>query len=137
MPSWNAITLLDETVAGICSRWNGPRPDGQTETVTSIRLAAPRPPRYVKKAFGRVGTSDYRRFPGPLEILLVPQVAVAVLVHASIEPPRGYAVPLGLVGFDEAVLRRVEQYMLDNLGAYLADENLCREVSYAVAVRKA
>jgi hypothetical protein len=135
--SWNATTFLDETVTGIRSRWNGPRADGQAETVTSICLTAPRPPRYVEKAFELIGTSDYRRFPGPLEILLVPQVAVAVLVHAPIGSPRGYAVPLGLVSFDEAVLRRAEQYMLDNLGAYLTDENLYREVASALAGQKA
>jgi hypothetical protein len=135
--SWNATTLLDETVAGIRLRWSGPRADGQTETVRSICLTAPRPPRYVEKAFELVGTSDYRRFPGPLEILLVPPVAVAVLVHAPIESPRGYAVPLGLVSFDEAVLRRADRYMLDSLGAYLTDENLYREVASALAGQKA
>jgi hypothetical protein len=136
VPSWNATTLLDETVAGIRARWNGPRGDGQTETVTSICLTAPRPPRYVEKAFELISTSDYRRFPGPLEILLVPPVAVAVLVHAPIESPRGYAVPLGLVSFDEAVMQRAERCMLDNLGSYLADENLYREVASALAGAK-
>ena len=90
----------------------------------------------MEKAFELVGTSDYRRFPGPLEILLVPQVAVAVLVHAPIKSPRGYAVPLGLVSFDEAVLRRAQQYMADNIGAYLTDENVYREVASALAGQK-
>jgi hypothetical protein len=128
VPSWNATTLFDETVAGIRSRWNGPSAGGQTEGVRSICLTAPRPPRYLEKAFELMGTSDCRRFPGPLELLLVPQVAVAALVHAPIESPRGYAVPLGLISFDEAVLRRAEQYMQDNLGAYLTDEHLYREI---------
>ncbi len=48
----------------------------------------------MEKAFEVVSTSDYRRFPGPLEILLVPQVAVAAIVHAPIELPRGFAVAL-------------------------------------------
>lgn len=134
--SWNATTLLDETVAGIRSRWNGPRAVGQTEAVRSICLTAPRPPRYVEKAFDLFGTSDYRRFPSPLEILLVPQVAVAVLVHAPIESPRGYAVPLGFVSFDEAVLQRAQQYMLDNIGAYLTDEKLYREVAAALSTQE-
>jgi hypothetical protein len=137
VPSWNATTLLDEAVAAIRSCWNGPRADGQTDTVKSICLTAPRPPRYVEKAFEIIGTSDYRRFPGPLEILLVPGVAVAALVHAPIDSPRGYAIPLGFVSFDEAVLRRAEQYMLDNIGAYFTDENLYREVASALAEQKA
>ena len=40
------------------------------------------------KAFEIVCTSDFRHFPGGLEILLVPHVAVAVIVHAPIEWPR-------------------------------------------------
>jgi hypothetical protein len=87
-------------------------------------------------AFEIIGTSDYRRFPGPLEILLVPGVAVAILVHAPIESPRGYAVPLGLVSFDEAVLQRAQQYMLDNIGVYLTDEKLYREVAAALSTQR-
>lgn len=59
------------------------------------------PPRYVEKAFNVVSTSEIRRCPGPLEILLVPHIGVAVLVHAPIGEPRGYPVPLGFVSFDE------------------------------------
>lgn len=94
------------------------------------------PPRYVEKAFEFVGTSDSRRFPGRLEILLVPQVAVAAIVHAPIELPRGFAVPLGFVSFDEAVLRRADQYVLDNLSTYVADEGLYREVAAAFSEQK-
>jgi hypothetical protein len=136
VPSWNATTLLDETVAGIRTRWSGQRADGQTEALKSICFTAPRPPRYVEKAFELVGTSDDRRFPGPLEILLVPQVAVAAIAHAPIESPRGFAVPLGFVSFDAAVLRRAEQYMLDNLSAYVADESLYSEVAAALSGQK-
>jgi hypothetical protein len=60
-----------------------------------------------------------------------------VISRDAPESPRGYAVPLGLVSFDEAVLQRTEQYMLDNLGAYLTDENLYREVASAHAEQKA
>jgi hypothetical protein len=136
VPSWNATTLLDETVAGIRTRWSGQSADGQTEALKSICLTAPRPPRYMEKAFELVGTSDYRRFPGPLEILLVPQATVAVIVHAPIESPRGFAVPLGFVSFDAAVLRRAEQCVLDNLSAYVVDNSLYREVAAALSGQK-
>jgi hypothetical protein len=136
VPSWNATTLLDETVAGIRMRWSGQRADGQTEALKTICLTAPRPARYVEKAFELVGTSDYRRFPGPLEILIVPQVAVAAIAHAPIESPRGFAVPLGFVSFDAAVSRRAEQYVLDSLSAHVADESLYREVAAALSGQK-
>lgn len=133
VPAWNATTLLDEAVAGIRKRWSGPLTDGQNEAPKSICLTVPRPPRYIQKAFEFIGKSDVRRFPGPLEILLVPRVAVAALVHAPIEAPRGFAVPLGFVSFDPAVVQRTERYVLDNLSPYVADENLHRELEAALA----
>jgi hypothetical protein len=114
----------------------GNRADGQSDTLRSICLTAPRPPRYMEKAFEVIGTSDYRRFPGPLEILLVPQTAVAAIVHAPIESQRGFALPLGFVSFDAAVLRRAEQCVLDNLNAYVADDSLYREVAAALSGQK-
>ncbi|MBN9497230.1 MAG: hypothetical protein J0H39_10805 [Alphaproteobacteria bacterium] len=131
VPSWNATTLLNETVAGIGKRLTEPQSDGLSERFKSICLTAPRPPRYLEKAFDTVCTSDYRRFPAPLEILMVPSVAVAILVHAPIRSPRGYAVPLGFVSFDETVLQRSEKYMLDNLGTYFADEDIHSKVKSA------
>ena len=89
---WGATTLLDDTLTGIRARWGGgQRADESVETLQSICLTSPRPPRYVEKAFSVVCTSDIRRCPGPLEILLVPHVGVAVLVHAPIGEPRGEA----------------------------------------------
>jgi len=133
VPSWNATTLLDETITGLRTRWSGQHADGYLDSLKPICLTAPRPPRYVEKAFETVVTSDYRRFPGPLEILIVPQVAVAAIAHVPIESPRGFAVPLGFVSFDGEVLRRAEQYVLDNLAPYLTDESLYREVAAALS----
>jgi hypothetical protein len=133
VPSWNATTLLDDAVAGIRARWKVERDDGQAEAPRSVCLTAPRPPRYIEKAFEIVLTADVRRFPGPLEILLVPEVAVAAIVHAPIEAPRGFAVPLGFVSFDAVVVQRAEQYVLDNLGAYVADDGLYRELAAALS----
>ena len=131
VPWWNATTLLDETITGICALWNAQRNDGQAEAPRSLCLTKPRPPRYIEKAFSLVCTSDAGRFPGPLEILLLPQVAVAAAVHAPIEASRGFAVPLGFVSFDAAVVQRAEQYMLDQLSSYITDDNLYRELEAA------
>jgi hypothetical protein len=101
VPWWGATTLLDEAVSGIRGRWAEQPGDGQADIIKSICLTAPRPPRYIEKAFQLVCASDQRRCPGPLEILLLPHVAAAVLVHVPIGAPRGYPVPLGFVSFDE------------------------------------
>ena len=81
----------------------------------------------MEKAFNVVCTSDTRRCPGPLEILLVPHVAVAVLVHP---------VPLGFVSFDESTLRRTHEYLLERIGAYFVDESLHRKVASALSGQK-
>ena len=90
----------------------------------------------MEKAFNVVCTSDTRSCPGPLEILLVPHAAVAVLVHAPIGEPRGYPVPLGFVSFDESILRRTHEYLLERIGAHFADESLHRKVASALSGQK-
>jgi hypothetical protein len=137
VPSWGATTVLDDTLTGIRARWGaGQRADETAETFQSICLTAPRPPRYLEKAFNVVCTSDTRGCPGPLEILLVPHVAVAVLVHAPIGAPRGYPVPLGFVSFDESILRRTHEYLRDRIGAHFADESPHRKVASALSGQK-
>jgi hypothetical protein len=90
----------------------------------------------VEKAFDVVCTSDARGYPGPLEILLVPHVGVAVLVHAPIGAPRGYPVPLGFVSFDQSILRRTHEYLQERIGAHFADESLRRKVASALSGQK-
>jgi hypothetical protein len=93
--------------------------------------------RAYAKAFNVVCTSDLRRCPGPLEILLVPHVGVAVLVHAPIGEARGYPVPLGFVSFDEPVLRRTHEYLLERIDAHFSDESLYQKVAFALSGQKA
>ncbi len=58
--------------------------------------------------------------PGSLEILLIPGKVAAVVVHAPITEDRGFPIPLGVLTFDAQILRRVHQYLLENLPAQLA-----------------
>jgi len=53
--------------------------------------------------------------PSSLEILLIPRRVVAITVHAPITENRGFPVPLGILSFDEAVVRRVHQYLATQL----------------------
>lgn len=55
--------------------------------------------------------------PSSLEVLLVPRRIVAVLVHAPIGESRGFPIPLGILSFDEAIVRRVHLYLRDHLPA--------------------
>jgi hypothetical protein len=53
--------------------------------------------------------------PSSLEILLVPRRIAAITVHAPITEGRGFPVPLGILSFDETIVRRVHQYLLAQL----------------------
>lgn len=136
VPFWNATSVLDETVTGICTYWNEQHVDTPTDAVTSICLTERRPPRYLEKAFDVISATDQRRFPGPLEVLLVPQVAVAAVVHAPIGAPRGFGVPLGIVSFDPAVLERTAQYVLGHLSAHVAEDSLYSKLVAALSTEK-
>jgi hypothetical protein len=135
VPWWNATTLFDETIGGFSVRWNGYYPDSEAVVLKSVCLTGPRPPRYIEKAFDLVATSEDRRFPGPIEILIVPHIAAAAIVHAPIASSRGFAVPLGFVSFDPAVVRRVEQCILVNLSAYVVDNSLYLELNAALSAQ--
>jgi hypothetical protein len=56
-----------------------------------------------------------RAIPGSLEILLIPQRVVAITVHSPVTAGRGFPIPLGILSFDEAVVRRTHEYLLAQL----------------------
>jgi hypothetical protein len=65
------------------------------------------PATYIKPKNGAI--------PSSLEILLIPRRITAITVHAPITESRGFPVPLGILSFDEAIIRRVHQYLAAQL----------------------
>jgi hypothetical protein len=55
--------------------------------------------------------------PSSLEILLIPGKIAAGAVHAPVAEDRGFPIPLGILTFDAAVVRRVHRYLTDHLPA--------------------
>lgn len=53
--------------------------------------------------------------PSSLEVLLIPRKVAAVVVHAPIGEGRGFPIPLGILSFDSAVIRRVHRFLSDQL----------------------
>lgn len=70
-------------------------------------LAKALPATYIRPKNGAI--------PSSLEILLIPRRIVAVTVHSPITENRGFPVPLGILSFDEATVRRVHQYLAAQL----------------------
>lgn len=74
-----------------------------------------RPPAWVKNAFSKIISLPLQDMPSSsLEILYVPNLVAAVLVHAPISPStgvaRGFPVPLGFLSFDPEVVAQAGHY---------------------------
>jgi hypothetical protein len=73
------------------------------------RLTRAVPTTYCRPSTGAI--------PSSLEVLLIPRRIAAVVVHTPIGEGRGFPVPLGILSFDAAIVRRVHQYLTDHLPA--------------------
>jgi len=69
--------------------------------------------------FDEAETTDQARFPSAIEILLVPGLITAVIVHAPIKVISGHAVPLGILSFDPQVVSRVRDILVEELPSYV------------------
>jgi len=84
---------------------------------------ASRPPKWLNKAFSKITYLSLQEMPAnSLEILYVPNLVAAALVHAPISPStgglRGFPVPLGFLSFDPEVVSQAGRYFesLTDLG---------------------
>ncbi|WP_192552320.1 hypothetical protein [Pseudomonas sp. IzPS59] len=82
--------------------------DAPSPVPVLIRTAGNRGP---ERAFSKTLEISDKALPSSIEILLVPGLSVAVLVHLPLEDSQGHAVPLGFVSFDASVIQRVERLL--------------------------
>jgi len=70
--------------------------------------------RLMDEAFSEIRFIDERAMQSSnLELLCIPGLVAAVLVHAPIKSTYGFPVPLGLISFDTAVVARTHEYFLN------------------------
>ncbi|MGO4565895.1 hypothetical protein AB4Z52_12670 [Rhizobium sp. 2YAF20] len=105
------LTLIQEKVAGAF-------PILERSEMKTTCLYAGKPAPYTQNAFDEILSSHVEYFPKALEILLIPGVLVAALVHAPLGSPTGNPVPLGLASFDPVVVDRGYQYVMERLERY-------------------
>lgn len=105
------LTLIQETI-GLTF------PSAERAEIKATCLYAGKPPTYTQKAFDEILSSHVEHFPKALEILLVPGVMLAAVVHAPLGSSSGNPVPLGLASFDPAVVERGSQYVMDRIERY-------------------
>lgn len=81
-----------------------------------VAITNGKPPRYIDVAFGSCIESDQvSAFPASLEMLCVPRMVIAILVHSPVLSTTGFAVPLGLLSFDPAVVSRAQTYICERV----------------------
>lgn len=64
-----------------------------------------------ERAFSEVLEISASALPSSIEILLIPGLSVAVVVHLPVQAMNGHAVPLGFVSIDADVVARAEQLL--------------------------
>lgn len=101
-------TLVKEDVSSLHVSQNAER--------TPVVIGDGKPAPHITKALPATYSKPQNgAIPGSLEILLIPRRIIAVTVHAPITENRGFPVPLGILSFDETVVRRVHQYLAAQL----------------------
>lgn len=128
MRHWGATTQLRDTMTLIKAKAEAMSKSADDVGLSCHCLIAGRPARYIERMFDHVHQTDYVRFPPALEILLIPDTILAVLVHAPVGAFAGLAAPLGFGSFDKEVVRRAQALLLDNVDAYVRDEEMLNTI---------
>jgi len=98
------LTLIQETTALAL-------PDERSEMKSLCLYAWGKPAPYIAKTFDEIQVVRTGAFPKSLELLLVPGVMLAAIVHAPLGAPTGNPVALGLASFDPLVIERAYTYI--------------------------
>ncbi len=97
-------TLLEELSKELLSS-----PDNDFRTVG---LARQQLPAHLNETFSEFAfAKDKTQVPAGLEILWIPRVLAAALIHAPLKAVSGVPVPLGFLSFDTKVIERIESFL--------------------------
>jgi hypothetical protein len=95
--------------------------------VKSICLLTGYLPPYVERTFDEIHQCENAEFSPALELMIIPNVAMAALLHAPIGAPSGQPVALGLTSFDPEVVARAQSMLKDRLGRFVKEDALYRQ----------
>ncbi|WP_434725291.1 hypothetical protein [Mesorhizobium sp. RIZ17] len=130
---WGATSLLRDVIALLRRRVGADEGNDENEP-QSYCIVAGKPAKYVEQAFDRVEILDAFEVSPSLEMLLLPGVAFAALVHAPIGTQTGTAAPLGFASFDPVVLDRAHSFVIDRVLRYVGNDVLRSDVERAMAI---
>jgi hypothetical protein len=96
-------------------------------------VVAGKPAKYVERAFDHLVAIDAVEHAPVIEFFVVPNISVAVLVHAPIGASAGLAAPLGFASFDPAVITRVQALVVDTTARHISDASTRAKFEAALA----
>ncbi|MGQ7794668.1 hypothetical protein ACUN0C_19890 [Faunimonas sp. B44] len=132
---WGATTQLRDTLFYLRRRIAAIAPTSSAE-IRAVCLFPGKASRFIERTFDEVHNADISGVPPALEIMIVPHIAVAALVHAPIGASSGYAVPLGWASFDENVVARTQAFVADRLWPFVRDRDLHNQFATALQPRQ-
>lgn len=135
-PYWGATSILKDLLTAVRSQLLGE--DGTTNEVDtpSLCVVAGKPAKYVERTFDRLVTVDTVGHAPLIEFFVVPNISVAVLVHAPIGALSGLAAPVGFASFDPAVIGRVQETVVDTTARYISDLSARTEFEAALRIAR-
>jgi len=109
VPMWGASRRLPQVVESL---QHAPSDEGIGMTLWPVAAVGDVVPRHVDRAFDTSILSRAKRMSvASVEIFLLPKRLAAVLVHAGIEAPESYAIPLGILTFDQVLVQRASELL--------------------------
>lgn len=120
---WGGTTQQRDTLSYLRRRIAAVAPATTTE-LRAVCLYPGKAAWFIDRTFDDVLSADSSGIPPALEIMIVPHIAVAALVHAPIGASSGYAVPVGWASFDASVVARTQAFAAERLWPFVRENDL-------------
>jgi hypothetical protein len=113
---WGISRVLPKTIDAIAGEVKR-RADSEETGFPMLSVSGEEPPRHIKEAFDENRLLPLTtKMPLALEMLVVPDLVAAILVHAPLWEGEGIPVPVGIVSFDERIVASAERFLNEKLG---------------------
>lgn len=128
---WGATTQQRDTLSYLRRRIAAIAP-ASTAELRVLCLFPGKAPWFIDRTFDEVLSADSNDLPAALEVMIVPNIAAAALVHAPIGASLGYAVPLGWASFDQDIVARTQVFVADRLWQFVHEPDLHDQLVHAL-----
>lgn len=114
---WGLTRVLPEMLEYVEKQLPGEEEDDRETVYRKVLITRDRVPFHLKDLFGEsVELPEDDSLPPTLELLWIPRLMAAALVHAPIKASYGVPIPLGILSFDESVVERIGEVLRQRVG---------------------